>query len=107
MSKSSCSQVGEKALVMDSFGTSFIFLLPDGNKSYKSLLGTILTVLIVLTMAFYGVYKWQILVDREEAVVTLNVEDGYWLDKNSTISQSNGFISCTIIVILIVASRWS
>ena len=56
------------------------------KKSYKSLLGAILTVLIVLTMAFYAVYKWQILVDREEAVLILNVEDDYWLNNNSTIS---------------------
>ena len=58
MSKSNCSKVGEKALIMDSFGTPFTFLLPDNKKSYKSLLGATLTVLIVLMMAFYAVYKW-------------------------------------------------
>ena len=56
--KSSCSKFGEKALIIDSFGTPFTFLLPDGKKTYKSLLGAILTVLIVLTIAFYAIYKW-------------------------------------------------
>ena len=80
MSKSSCSKVGEKALILDSFGKPFTFLLPDGKKSYKSLMGAILTVLLVLTMAVYGVYKWQILIDREEAVVSLNILNDYWLN---------------------------
>ena len=56
--KSSCSKVGEKALLIDSFGKPFTFLLPDGQKSYKSLLGAILTIFIMLTIGLYGVYKW-------------------------------------------------
>ena len=56
--KSSCSKVGQKALIVDSFGKPFTFLLPDGQKMYRSLLGAILTVFIVVTMSFYAVYKW-------------------------------------------------
>ena len=67
--KSSCSKVKEKALVIDSFGTPFSFMLPNGQKMYKSLVGSIMTVLTVAAVATYGIYKWQILFDREETTV--------------------------------------
>ena len=89
--KSSCSKFGEKALIIDSFGKPFTFLLPDGQKMYRSLLGAIFTLFIIVTMSFYAVYKWQLLTGKEEATISTIIEDGYFDNNNSTISTSDGF----------------
>ena len=72
-SKSSCRKLKEKALIVDSFGKPFTFLLPDGQKMYRSLLGALLTVFILIVVFFYALYKLQLLIDKEEATVTLNI----------------------------------
>lgn len=90
--KSSCTKVKEKALIVDSFGKPFTFLLPDGQKMYRSLLGAILTVFIIMTVSFYAIYKWQLLIDKDEAKIALVIEEGYFIENNSTISSlEDGF----------------
>ena len=87
--KSSCSRVKDKALIIDSFGKPFTFLLPDGQKMYRSLLGAILTVFIILTVSFYAIYKWQLLIDKDEARITLTIDEGHYNENNSTITREN------------------
>ena len=65
MSKSNCSKVSEKALIIDSFGRPFEFMLPNGSKKYRSLLGSVLTLIIVLVVALYAVYKLQLLIEHD------------------------------------------
>ena len=72
--KTNCSKVKDKLLIVDSFGKPFVFLLPNGQKMYKSLLGAISTMFIVLTVAIYAVYKWQLLIDKEDARITLTID---------------------------------
>ena len=76
--KTSCGKVKEKVLMADSFGKPFSFLLPNGQKMYKSLLGAISTMFIVLTVAMYAIYKWQLLIDKDEARITLTIDEGYF-----------------------------
>ena len=87
--KSSCTRIKDKALIIDSFGKPFTFLLPDGQKMYRSLLGAILTVFIILTVSFYAIYKWQLLIDKDEARITLTIDEGYFKENNSTITREN------------------
>ena len=87
--KSSCSKVKEKALIIDSFGKPFTFLLPDGQKMYRSLLGAILTVVIFWVVSFYAIYKWQLLIDKDEARITLTVEEDYFTENDSVINRND------------------
>ena len=89
--KSSCGKFKEKALVIDSFGTHFTFMLPNGQKKYRSLIGSILTVLTVVGVAMYGIYKLELLFSRADSQVSLIVEEGYFENHNSTFTQANGF----------------
>ena len=74
MSKSGCSKVGEKALIIDSFGRPFEFLLPNGAKKYKSLVGSIMTLFTIIVVAVYSIYRWQLLIDKEQINVTSSIE---------------------------------
>lgn len=56
-----CGTFKQKVLLFDSYGRPFNLLLPNGEKFYKSLLGTILTIIAVTLVAFYAVYKWDLL----------------------------------------------
>ena len=57
-------------------------MLPNGSKEYKSLVGAILTLLTVITVTLYGIYKWQLLIDKEETSLSQRIEEGYF-DKNN------------------------
>ena len=61
-------------------------MLPNGRKMYKSIIGLVLTVFTVMAVSFYAVYKWQLLLDHDEARVVLTTEDDYFQDHNSTFS---------------------
>ena len=89
--KSSCAKVVEKAIVIDKFGKPFSFVLPNGAKEYKSLIGSILTLMTVITVCFYGIYKWQLLIEKEETSFSTRIDEGYFNNFNHTFSQDNGF----------------
>ena len=40
-------------------------MLPGGTKEYKSLVGAILTVVTLIVVLFYGIYKYVLLVDKD------------------------------------------
>ena len=82
-----CSNLQEKALILDSFGQPFMFMLPNGQKRYRSLSGTVLTVLTIVFVSLYAIYKWQLLIDREEAQINTSISEGYFYDfPNNTFS---------------------
>lgn len=64
-----CSSLKTKVLLLDSYGRPFSFMLPNGQKMYKSLIGAILTVIAVTLVAFYAVYKFDLLLSQEETAV--------------------------------------
>lgn len=68
-----CDNFRSKVLLLDSYGRPFSFMLPNGQKMYKSLIGSILTVLAVIIVALYAVYKWDLLLSQEETSVTKNI----------------------------------
>ena len=65
MGKSGCTKFSEKALIIDSFGRPFEFFLPNGTKRYKTLSGSILTVVTLLIVLLYTAYKYRLLIERE------------------------------------------
>ena len=90
MSKSNCSKVSEKALIIDSFGRPFEFMLPNGSKKYRSLLGSVLTLIIVLVVALYAVYKWQLLIEKDQVTVSFSKEENYF-DETSILDPASRF----------------
>ena len=65
MAKSGCGKLGEKALMIDAYGRPFEFILPNGTRRYKTLLGSILTVITVIVAFIYTIYKFQLMNDRD------------------------------------------
>ena len=89
--KSGCGKVMEKALIIDSFGRPFTFVLPNVAKEYKSLIGSILTMMTIITVALYGVYKWVQLLDKEETSLSQRIIEGYFDKNEHTFNQEEGF----------------
>ena len=59
---------------------------------YKSLLGAILTVIIFTVVSFYALYKWQLLIGKEEARTIIEIEEDYFRANNSFIdNKEDGF----------------
>ena len=92
MGKSSCSKVGEKALIIDQFAKPFEFMLPNGSKKYRSLLGSVLTLVTVIIVALYSIYKWQVLIDRDEYTLSQITEENYFNEtRTSKMDRSTDF----------------
>ena len=89
--KSSCSKVGEKALVIDSFGRPFEFMLPNGSKKYRSLVGSIMTLVTVMIVAVYSSYKWQLLIDKEQVTNSQSIDERHFDSSNSILDLESGF----------------
>lgn len=74
--RGSCASFKTKALLIDSYGRPFSFMLPNGQKMYKSLIGSILTIVAVTIVALYAIYKWDLLLSQEETFVQTDIEEG-------------------------------
>ena len=59
-SKAGCSGRGiaEKALSIDQFGRPFEFMLPNRQRKYKTLCGSIMSIVMLLVIGFYSAYKY-------------------------------------------------
>ena len=66
--------------MLDSYGRPFSFMLPNGQKRYKSLIGTILTVIAVTLVGFYAIYKWQLLLSHEDTNLQVNIVEEASID---------------------------
>ena len=89
MQKSSCGKLSQSALKIDAFGRPFEFMLPNGTRKYKTLLGSIFTVILALIVTLYTAYKLQLLVSNDNVLVMVTTEDSFF-DKNgnrSTLSR--------------------
>lgn len=90
--KSGCSKVREKALVIDLFGEPFQFYLPNQRRRYTSLVGAIMTLITVIAVGLYAVYKWQVLFSLEETRIQPEVKSDYFTNEqpNSTFTAEDG-----------------
>ena len=52
-----CDRYYKRALTLDIYRTPFKFLFFDGNENYRTFLGTILSLLTVITILSYGLVK--------------------------------------------------
>ena len=49
--------VGHKCLALDQFGTEFKFRLPDGRTKHKTYIGVIMTLILLITMTTFVIYR--------------------------------------------------
>lgn len=85
-----CGGLTQRALILDSYGRPFLFMLPNSKQRYKSILGSMCTVFIISVVLIYAVYKYQLLIDKEESRVQKTLEENYF-DEDHTFSTTQGF----------------
>ena len=78
MPRSGCENLSEKALKIDAFARPFEFMLPNGAKRYKTLSGSILTVILALLVLIYTTYKLQLLLNNEQVFVMVTSEESFY-----------------------------
>ena len=69
----------QKLMILDVYGRPFDFLLPDGNKKFKSLPGTTFTAITVCLLIFYIGYRSEQLWNRTSYQIVNEVKD-YGID---------------------------
>ena len=54
---------------LDLYGRPFVFMLPNKQQRYKSVVGSLLTVINLFIVFVYAIYKVQLLSDKEDSRV--------------------------------------
>ena len=88
---SSCQNLLDKFIVVDSFGETIELTIPGDRHRYKSLLGTIMTIIILTTIVAYASVKAGELLSDEEANLSRIVQDNYYDDTFVFTAEDNGF----------------
>ena len=57
-----CQKFLQKVLVLDLYGRPFMFMLPNHQQKYKSIIGSLCTIFILSIVLVYAVYKFELLV---------------------------------------------
>ena len=89
--KSSCGKVAQKAIIIDSFAKPFRFMLPGGTKEYKSLIGAIFTLITTFTVLGYAVYKWQLLLEKDDTVLAQTIIEDHFIETDRAFGSEEGF----------------
>ena len=90
MPRSGCANLSQEALKIDSFGRPFEFMLPNGSKRYKTLSGSILTVVLALLVTLYTAYKLELLLNNDQVLLMVTTEESFYDD-----TSAGGTISST------------
>lgn len=88
--RGNCGGLLEKALVLDLYGRPFLFMLPNRKQKYKSIVGSICTIFILTIVFAYAIYKFDLLIQKEEARVQRSTEEEYF-DSNFNYTKEQGF----------------
>lgn len=85
-----CSRLTQRALILDSYGRPFLFMLPNHNQRYKSILGSMCTVFILSIVLIYAIYKYELLVDKEESRIQKTLQENYF-GEDTKFTSTDGF----------------
>ena len=61
-----CSSFVNKSLLADVYGRPFLFMLPNHQQKYKSIVGSVCTIFAISVVLTYAIYKYELLVDKDE-----------------------------------------
>ena len=67
-----------------------MFMLPNHQQKYKSIIGSLCTIFILSIVLVYAIYKFELLVAKDESRLQTTVEESYY-DETYTFSSSQGF----------------
>ena len=81
----------KSALRMDVYRQPFRLLLPDGHDTYRTLIGSLLSLLTFVTLLMYGSYKVTRLVQSEDYKVSMHVLEDHFAS-NETFGSTDGFV---------------
>ena len=84
----SCDRLSEKFINIDLFGRPFTLMLPNEHRYYKTLVGAVMTLVTVIVVVSYAVYKLQLLIDQVEVRVNLTTINNYFDEPDNS---ENGF----------------
>mmetsp|Transcript_3956 Transcript_3956/g.4738 ORF Transcript_3956/g.4738 Transcript_3956/m.4738 type:complete len:225 (-) Transcript_3956:1540-2214(-) len=73
-----CEKCQQKILWLDLYKQPFRLLLPDGSDQYKSFLGSLLSILTVMTLLSYATYKFSSLVSYSDYKVQVSNEENFY-----------------------------
>ena len=68
----------------------FRLLLPDGHDTYRTFIGSILSVITIVTIAMYGTYKFTELMGEEDYRVQVRILENEFAT-NATFGSADGF----------------
>ena len=94
---SKCDQAQSKLLVFDLYRVPFNFLLPDHQSSYRTLLGAVLTLITLVTMAAFANYQLMLYFDQSNFEIN-QVRQEYFFKPSEGIKNVNGFNVAAAIV---------
>lgn len=60
-----CNKFMQKALIFDVYGRPMMFMLPNTQQRYKTIVGSLCTILTIGIVFVYAVYKLELLINRE------------------------------------------
>ena len=87
---SKCSDLGDKFMIIDNFGEQLFFTIPGDRTRYKSLLGSILTILVAVISLGYALARVsRLFVDSESAIKWIEQDKVY--DNTFEMNATSGF----------------
>lgn len=86
-----------QALKVDFYKQPFKLLLPDGNDTYKTFIGSFLSVLTIITMVTYASYKFANLLDSSDFRVQERKHENQFA-VNATFGYQEGFAVAALVI---------
>ena len=78
-------------MVIDAYGPPVLLMLPNNKQRYKSTLGGLLTLIVILISLSYSVFKGQLLASRDLNKIQIIREYGFFDREDNLITAEDGF----------------
>ena len=65
-------------MILDRYRTPFRLLMPGNTDQYRTVLGTIFTILTLLLVMSYGSYKFQVLLDYQDYKLKEEIQQEFY-----------------------------
>ena len=88
---SGCERLQQTVLSVDMYKQPFQFILPDGRSKYRSFVGAVLSIITLLTVLTYFVYKLNVIINFNDFDVQISDFEQYY-DTDDVFSHENGLM---------------
>ena len=87
---SACTSVLNQSLRLDMYRQNFQFLMPDHEATYRSCIGTVLSILTLILVFSYSTYKFIDLIELNDYKIQEEKREKYY-EHNVPFTQEQGF----------------